>query len=176
MASTQVKLNPTGAVGATKINFPGFQKILDWTSAGSESSVSVTVAADTDKEFHISIRNLNGTNAVNLLLGEDTSTYGYQRITNTAGTVAAARDTSEATIIMCPALSICEATLLTPTGFQKTMFLQQTTYTSGTTIANHNLYGYAYDGTATFKSLDFSPASGNFTAGTRITVYARRTN
>ena len=169
----QAKLNPTGSA---KINFPGFQEILDFTSDGSESSVSVAVDGDTDKEYKIVISNLDAADAVNLLLGGDTSTYGYQRITNTAGTIASARDTSEATIIMCPALSLCEALLLTPSGFVKTMFLNQSTYTSGTTMANFNLYGYSYDGTATFTSLDFSSSSGNFTSGTRICVYARRSN
>jgi len=174
----QTKLNPTrGDVDAKgKLNFPGFQEILDFTSAGSESSVSAAVDGDTDKEYKIIVRNLDTADSVNLLLGGDTSTYGYQRMTNTAGTIAAAGDTSEATIILCPALSLCEATLLTPSGFQKTLFLNQSTYTSGTTMANFNLYAYAYDGTATFTSLDFSSASGNFTAGTRITVYARRSN
>jgi hypothetical protein len=167
----QAKLNPLG-----KVNFPGFQEILDFTSAGSESSVSVTIAADTDKEYKILVRNLDTADAVNLLLGGDTSTYGFQCLKNTAGTIAAARDTSEATIILCPALSLCEATLLTPTNFLKTLFVSQATYTSGTTMANYNLYSYVYDGTATFTSLDFSSASGNFTAGTRITVFARRTN
>jgi len=167
----QAKLNPLG-----KVNFPGFQEILDFTSAGSEASVSVTVDGDTDKEYRILIRNLDSSDAVNMLIGADTSTYGFQSLTNTGGTIAAARDTSEATIIMCPGLSLCEATLLAPSGFIKTLFLNQSTYTSGTTIANYNLRGYSYDGTATFTSLDFSSASGNFTAGTRITVYCRRSN
>lgn len=156
------------------LNFSCFQEILDFTATGSESSTSVAVDGDTDKEYKIVVRNLDSADAVNLLLGGDTTTYGYQRLTNTAGTIAAARDTSEATIGVCPALSLTEMSLSAPSGFIKTLFLTQLTYTSGTTMANFNIYGYSYDGTATFTSLDFSSASGNFTAGTRITVFARR--
>lgn len=165
------KLNPLG-----KLNFPGFQEILDFTSAGSESSVSVAVDGDTDKEYSICIRNLDGTNSVNMLLGGDTSTYGFQRVINSAGTITADRDTSEATIIVCPALSVTEASLITASGFIKSLFVTKSTYTSGTTIGSHSKQGYAYDGTATFSSIDFASSSGNFTAGTRITVYARRSS
>lgn len=168
----RAKLNP---VKADIFKFHGLLEILDFTSAGSESSVSATVDGDADREYVMLIRNLDAADAVNLLLNGDTSTYGFQSMTNTAATMAAARDTSEATIILCPALSITEAFLATPTGLQKTLNSYQGTYSSsGTTIANFNIYAYAYDGTANITSLDFSSASGNFTAGTRITVYKRK--
>jgi hypothetical protein len=159
---------------AMGVSFPDFDKILDFTSAGSESSVSATVT--NDLEYKIIIRNLDTADAINMLVNGDTSTMGYQRITNTARTIAALRDTSEATILVCPALGFSDTTLLAPSGFISTIFSDQTTYTSGTTIGLKALYGYSYDGTAALTSLDFSSASGNFTAGTRIIVYRRRVN
>lgn len=151
---------------------PDFDKILDFTSAGSESSVSVTVADNL--EYKIIARNLDTADAINMLVNSDTSTMGYQRITNAAGTVAAARDTSEAIILLCPALGISDTTLVAPSGYISTIVSKQTTYTSGTTIGLYAMYGYCYDGTAALTRLDFSSASGNFTSGTRIIVYARK--
>jgi hypothetical protein len=172
------KLNPTrGTVDAKgKLNFPGFQEILDFTSAGSESSVSVTVDGDTDKEYKIVVRNTTA-QVIALLLNNDNTAahYGFQYLDNTAGSVTAARTTA-ALIYTAYALGLCNVSLLTPTGFLKTAFTSQGIYTSGTTINQYNMFGQVWNSTANVTSLDFSPASGNFTSGTRITVYARRSN
>ena len=60
----RAKLNPvTLASGLpAKISFPGFQKIFDFTSAGSEAAVNVPVDGDTDKEYKVVIRNTGGFN------------------------------------------------------------------------------------------------------------------
>lgn len=166
------KINP---INDAKISFPGFQRIKDFTSAGGESSVSVVVDGDTDKEYIIYIRNLDSTNSVDMLIGADTSTYGFQYMQNAAGTVSAARDASESTIILCPPLSMADVYILSSAGFIKTIFTRYATFSSGTTISNIRNSGYSYDGTANFSTLDFSPSSGTFTAGTRIVAFVRRT-
>jgi hypothetical protein len=165
------KLNP---VGSAKINFPGFQEILDFTSAGSESSVSVAVDGDTDKEYKIVISTAADTNGVILKLNNAATNYGYQRIANFEGTIAALRDTTQTNMIISSYKGISESTLLTPTGFPKTLMASFGGILSGTTVRYCNIYGHTYNSTSNVTSLDFSCSSGNFTSGTRICVYARR--
>ena len=56
-----MKLGKLSPQGTSKLNFPGFQEILDFTATGSEASVSVAVDGDTDKEYIIDIRNTSTT-------------------------------------------------------------------------------------------------------------------
>jgi hypothetical protein len=167
----QCKLNPNSSV---KVNFPGFQEILDFTSAGSESSVSVTVDGDTDKEYKIVIRGI-GADLVWLRLDGATSGYGSQYLMNNAGTITSARATNGA-LIEAGAYNIIEGSLLTPTGFIKTFFSSEIRYSSGTTIGLTFTSGWAYNSTSNITTMDFIASNPNFASGTRITVYARRSN
>jgi hypothetical protein len=167
----QVKLNPLG-----KINFPGFQEILDFTSAGSEASVSVTVDGDTDKEYRIVVSNVGSQNLWLRLNNDSTADiYGRQYIYNNAGTITAARGTLNYLFISYNS-GYGEASLLTPSGLIKTMYKTTHLYSSGTTVGGTIIDGFSYNSTSNITSLDFLMASGNFTSGTRITVYARRSN
>jgi hypothetical protein len=170
----QAKLNPTGSA---KINFPGFQEILDFTSAGSESSVSVTVDGDTDKEYIICANNTDTGEVILLRLNNDSTAnkYGRQYIYNNAGTITSARQT-DASFRLTRILGLGVFNLLTPTGFLKTGFWISPAYTSGTTIGNILIEGLSFNSTSNVTSLDFLMESGNFTSGTRITVYCRRSN
>lgn len=163
------KLNPQG-----KLNFPGFQEILDFTSAGSESSVSVTVDGDTDKEYKILVRSTDSADIVRMALNNDTTAanYGRQYIYNNSGTITAARDTSVP--LLGNKLANSETSLLTPSGFIKTLFNNPLVYSTGTTIQEYFLAGQSYNSTANITSLNFYMSSGNFTSGTRISVFARR--
>lgn len=163
------KLKP---VSGAKINFPGFQQILDFTSAGSESSVSVTVDGDTDKEYKIMIRNLDAADAIYATLDGSTA-CGYQLLKNASGTISASRGAT-AVLGICQALSLADITFLLPTGFLKTSLNRVSVHSSGTTMSEYHLYGIVNNDTSGTSSMEFTPASGNFTAGTRITVYARR--
>ena len=167
------KLNPQPTA---RLNFPGFQEILDFTSAGSESSVSVTVDGDTDKEYKIIIRNLTS-QQIYIRPNNDSgaTNYGYQYLLNNAGTITAARNVTTS-IFPTGTLSEDTYTFLTPTGFLKTAFNDRNGYTSGTTIGLFLVAGSVWNSTSNVTSLDFVSASGNFTTGTRITVYARRSN
>ena len=167
----QVKLNPQGTA---KLNFPGFQEILDFTSAGSEASVSVAVNGDVDKEAKIYIRNLSSAQVINVTLNTGLS-YGQQYLQNSAGTITAAQAT-DATIMTCGLLALAEETILLPAGFVKTGFQTDNRYTSGTTIGLLKLMGLVANSTDNITSIVFTPASGNFTADTRIYVGVRRSN
>lgn len=167
----QAKLNP---YNDAKISFPGFQRILDFTATGAESTKSVAVDGDTDKEYRIVVRNL-GASSMSLRLNGDTgSKYGSQNIVNNGGSIAAAR---VVTTYFTPAIntSIGEMTLLTPSGFIKTGTSFVSRYTTGTTMDYKFDQGVSFNETANITSLDFFDlASAAWTAGTRITVYARR--
>jgi hypothetical protein len=140
--------------------------------------VSVAVDGDTDKEYKIVVRNLNTSQALVLLLNNDSTAnnYGQQYILNNAGTISAARSTNEGRIAFYRLGSVQTTTLLTPTGFIKTAFNEDGQSTSGTTVSLFMVRGYSYNSTNNITSLNFVSASGNFTSGTRITVYARRSN
>lgn len=169
---------PTRAYDNTKgkLNFPGFQEILDFTSAGSESSVSVAVDGDTDKEYKIVFRNLTSVTCYMRLNGDTgASAYGYQQLQNDNGTITASRGTTSV-MSFFNALSNNIYTLLTPTGFVKTGFAERNLYTSGTTMRGVVGIGHSYNSTSNITAISFFTDSGNFTAGTRITVYARRSN
>ena len=166
------KLNP---VGTAKLNFPGFQEILDFTSAGSESSVSVTVDGDTDKEYKIVYRSAGSDQTVLRLNNDSTANiYGRQYILNDAG-ISAGRSTDSG-FSMSWTTGLLTFSLLTPTSFIKTLFFDFNRWSSGTTISFFGLQGWSYNSTSNITSLNFLTTSGNFTSGTRITVYARRSN
>lgn len=164
------KLNP---YNNAKISFPGFQEILDFTSAGSESSVSVAVNGDVDKEYKIVVRGLHTSGNITLRLNNDSTAdkYGRQYLINQGGTISSGRSTATGMIVGA-ALGLNVISLLTPTGFIKTAFLEDNTYTSGTTMANIIRTGWSFNSTANVTSIDF--IFSLFTTGTRICVYARR--
>lgn len=164
------KLNP---YNDAEISFPGFQRIHDFTATGSESSTSVTVDGDTDKEYRIVVRGLQDAGNITLRLNNDATAgkYGRQYLLNQAGTISAGRSTGTGMIVGA-AKGINIISLLTPSGFIKTSFFEDNTYTSGTTMANIIRTGWSFNSTSNVTSLDFI---FSFTAGTRIVVYARRT-
>lgn len=156
-----------------KISFPGFQRILDFTATGSESTKSITVDGDTDKEYKILVRNVSSSPDVIIRLNADSgSNYGRQYLDNSSGSITASRGTRTGINAFYNGLGTIN--LLTPTGFVKTFFDQELIYVSGTTISNCDITGYVWNNTANVTSIDFGMSSGNFAAGTRIIVYARR--
>jgi hypothetical protein len=178
---------PTRATGgreqianAGKESFPGFQRIGDFTSAGTESSYSLAVNGDTDKEYMINFFNANPSNFLYFRLNNDSggTSYGYQYLFNGSGSVSAARGVSS---FLNTSQYLSESTyrLLTPMGMVKTCYNSVGSYnsgtSSGTTLHRYAATGSVWDSTANVTSLNFSLDSGNFTAGTRITVYVRRT-
>ena len=174
----QAKLNPQrGDVDAKgKISYPGFQEILDFTSAGSESSASITVDGDTDKEYIICIRNSGG-NEVHMRLNSDSGTnYGQQYLLNYQGTITAASQATTTIQLCSNPLGISETKLCTPSGFIKTAFTMGASFNSGTTIDYWRGYGFSWNNTANVTLINLYSSSGNFTSGTRIVVYARRSN
>jgi hypothetical protein len=165
------KLNP---VGTAKIEFPGFQEILDFTSTGAESSISATVDGDTDKEYKIMLYSTDTDSLFYMTLnGDSGNNYGYQRLTNTAGTIAAARgETSVMAIAVYT--NIMDMTLLTPTGLIKTLFYSYNKYTTGTTIDRSYWHGCSYNSTSNITSITFTSDAGAWAAGVRVFIYARR--
>lgn len=155
-----------------EVEFYGYKELMNWTSAGSESSVSLTVDGDTDMEYVIETRNLTG-QYILLRLNNASSNYGRQFIANTAGTITAARQTLTY-ILGCYALSFNRIIISTINGFPKFITQANQIYTSGTTISNFHLIGDVYNSTDNITSLDFICNSGNFTAGTNIRVLSRR--
>jgi hypothetical protein len=167
----QSKLNPQTSA---KINFPGFQEILDFTSAGSESSTSVTVDGDTDKEYKIICRNLS-TTSIHVRLNNDSgNNYGFQYLDNTSGSISAARSTANNYGGYLYSNGLTEMSVLTPSSCIKTMFVSNGVWSSGTTINEYLTWGFSWNSTSNVTSINFVPITGNFTSGTRITVYARR--
>lgn len=160
--------------GTAKLNFPGFQEILDFTATGSEASKSVTVDGDTDKEYIVYVRNL-GVNEINITLNGATTDYGRQYIVNNAGSVTAARNTT-AWIAYVHGIGEVIGTLSTPKGLQKLWTSSHNAYTSGTTVGVSMLFHMTYNSTANVTSIDFASSAGNMASGSRITVYARRSN
>jgi hypothetical protein len=177
------KLRPTFTSGSStsgngKLNFPGFQEVLDFTATGSESSTSCTVDSNTDKEYIILVRNVaTGTSSVLLKLNNDgtAGNYGYQYLYNASGSITAARATSNAYFMGESAYKTLSVKhLLTPNGFTKILWNCLNEYSSGTTVGNNSVFGYVHNTTSNITSIDFASSSGNFTSGTRIVVYARR--
>lgn len=164
------KLQPQG-----KVEFDGYQELMNWTSAGSESSVSLTVDGDTDMEYVIEARNLDADDRVGLRLNNDSTAgiYGHQYIQNSSGTITAARAT-EAVMYITDDLGRGSLTISTISGFTKFLLNNVSGYTSGTTIPTLRLFGRVYNSTSNITSLDFLSESGNFTAGTNIRVLGRR--
>jgi len=175
----QAKLNPQYVSGTAqgKLNFPGFQEILNFTSVGSESSISVTVDGDVDKEYKVIVRNLITDQHIYMRMNADAgaTSYGYQRIYNDGGNISAARGTLSGFYVN-PIKGLNEYSIFTPTGFLKTGFMTAARYDSGTALNVSYIAGSVYNSTSNITSLGFYPASGNFVTGTSIIVYARRSN
>ena len=168
------KLNPQGT---SKINFPGFQEILDFTATGSESSVALTVDGDVDKEYRITIRNTSTTDSVCLRINNDSTAnrHGRRYLQNYLGTITSNQNTGTFWYLgFVGGSGITE--VLTPTGLIKTCFTQSNNYASGTTIENCYIAGNSFNSTANVTLLYFLMSSGAFPTGTRITIYARRSN
>ena len=161
------KLQPKSTV-----EFDGYQELMNWTSAGSESSVSLTVDGDTDMEYVIEARNLTAQN-MNLRLNNASSNYGRQALCNVGGTISALRQTLTY-ILGCYAISLNRIIISTINGFPKFTNMIPHVYTSGTTISDFYLIGDVYNSTNNITSLNFICNSGNFTAGTNIRVLGRR--
>jgi hypothetical protein len=162
-------------VNNAKLSFPGFQEIGDFTSAGGEASWSLAVDGDTDKEYLIYVKNMDTADVIFMQLNGDTGTnYGYQQLRNAAGTIEATRVTNAAYMNYAYDDGVNWSMLLTPTGFIKTSFNMGCRTSTGTTIDRLIVEGYSWNNTANVTSIGWVMSSGNFTAGTRITVYARR--
>jgi hypothetical protein len=158
-------------------SFPDFDKILDFTSAGSESSVSVAVNGDVDKEYQVIVRNPSGSANVYTRLNNDSgSNYGHQYLLNDTGTVVASRPAANTILTNTQASNLSNEVIIAPTGFIKTSFHRRFLYVSGTSLEGLYLYGNSYNSTSNITSINFVSSSGNFTAGTRIIVYRRRVN
>lgn len=169
MATTEVKLNPTNYA---KISFPGWQLVSSFTSAGAESSLAVTVAGDTDKEYWVYVSNKASSNSIFVRLNNDSGTnYGYQYVDNNAGTITASRGTLSG---LWTANTEFFMFLQCPTSLLKEATIQYFKYSTGTTISFSGSLNAVYNSTSNITSINFVSASGNFTSGTRITVYARR--
>jgi hypothetical protein len=169
---------PYGSDLPGKINFPGFQEIADFISDGTESSFSLAVDGDTDKEYKIEIRS-GGAEWICMRLNNDAKSgnYGRQYLQNSGGSITAARLANETYMYLGGGAGSGQASLLTPVGFPKTVFDSFIYNVSGTTVGNFSIQGWTYTPTANVVSLDFMPDTNvNFSAGTRITVYARRSN
>lgn len=163
------KLNPAGTAA---VNFPGFQIIDDWTSAGGEASHSVAVNSDTDKEYKIYIRNTN-TNGMYVQPNNDTSNGGFQYHQNNAGTVTAAKGT-QGGIVTINALSVNVIDFSAPTGLSKMASYQDPLYGTGTTVTQSKTWTTVWNVTDNITTIRFIPTTGNHVAGTQIIVFARR--
>lgn len=152
----------------------GFKQIADFTSAGSESSMSVTVNSDVDLEYRIDVFNTSTLRYLRIVLNSDTgANYGYQFIYNTAGVVTAARSAVSELTLSNNIRGLGSLTILAPVGFIKTCFDSQQSWLSGTTVNQCGIEGQVWNNTASITNMTMSPNIGNFTSGTRITVYAR---
>lgn len=167
------KLQPQG-----KVEFDGYQELMNWTSAGSESSVSLSVDGDTDMEYVIEARDLTaGNDSIRLRLNNDSTAgiYGRQFLYNNAGTISSGRDTDTSWVITSK-YSNTYATISTINGFIKfyKSFIGMQTSIPSTAINEVVLQGCSYNSTSNITSLVFFPHTGNFTAGTNIRVLGRR--
>lgn len=161
--------------GGAATPFPDFDKILDFTSDGSDSSVSVSVDGDTDKEYKVLIRSTDADH-VWIRLNSDTGTnYGFEYLDNTSGSLAAA-NTALSSWYVTLADGIGQVTLLTPTGLTKTGFQNLGQRSTGTTVIEYRSSGFSYNSTSNITAINFLMSSGNFASGTRIIVYARKVN
>ena len=156
------------------VAFPDFDKILDFTSAGSEASVSVDVS--NDLEYKVLCYNKITNQVINFQFNTDTGdNYGYQYLLNNAGTISAGRNASNY-FMRTQYKGWSEVTAIAPEGFIKTSFNYGGRWSSGTTVEYFILWGHSWNNTANISSIQATPATGNFASGTRIIVYRRRVN
>lgn len=169
----QGKLNPQNGA---KISFPGFQEIFDFTSDGTSGSTSCTVDGNTDKELILLIRNFQVDELINVFLNNDQTgaNYGRQYLYNSTGSLSAGTGTGAP---ICDAKGMSKFSILVPSSMLKTIFNVRPFYSSGSTLTSFMIDARSWNNTANVTSLNFLCASSaNFTAGTRITIYARRSN
>lgn len=140
------------------------------------SSVSLTVNGDVDKEYKFLVLALATKYVYFTLNGDAGANYGIQLIENDSGTISAAKATGQPSLLTGFPLGLGETSLFTPVGLVKTSYSNYCMYTSGTTMRIFTLRGGVYNSISNITSITFIPDSGNFTAGTRIIVFARRTN
>lgn len=156
------------------MKFPGSQRIYDWTSAGTEASKSFPVNSDKDLEYLIFANNTNTVQPFRILLNNDSGTnYGFQHGINTAGTISSSTS-SYAALAEIGALENAWIRVMCPVGFQKAAFMERAGYSSGSTLSRHVTIAHNWGSTVEVKSLDFVSNSGNFVAGTRFIIFARR--
>jgi hypothetical protein len=172
MPSNRLIPNSVGA----KLNFPGYQEIFDFLSVGGETSVPCFVDSDTDKDFIIYTRNTNSSYTILLRLNSDAgANYGQQQGYDYQGTIYAGRNTNLTALNInasYPSASI--GSLIAPVGGTKKLICQDLLYVSGTTIDLTRKVVGVWNNTASINLFTFLMSTGNFTAGTRITVFARR--
>ena len=165
------KLRPYG-----DINFPGFQSICEFVASGAETSKTVSVDGDTDKEYIIYVRNLSTANDILVRLNADSgANYGYQYFRNLDGTITAARSTTATTLFAVDVKDSIFVHLLTPVGFNKTGFFMRNRLDTGNDVDMELVVGCVYNNTANITSINFSMSSGYFSAGSSIFVFAGRT-
>lgn len=139
----------------------------------SYATYNLAVDGDTDKEYLINARNLSARSILLNINYQAVNLFGRQYIYNSAGTIGATRDTANLTI--CTTLSASRSVVKTPASLQKTILVEFARFTTGTTIEQYFVSGGAWKSTDAVGALNFSlHSTGIFTAGTRITVYARR--
>jgi hypothetical protein len=154
---------------------PNIEKLLDYTCTGSDASVTLTVAGNTDLEYYLIINNLNTSQQINVTLNGDTaSNYGDQYLGNLSGSIVAQRTTNFATIINTPVTSSAFFNISTTNGFQAYALLEDTRWSSGTTISGCLIRSRVWNNTAQVTSITAAIGSGNFTANSRIIIYGRR--
>jgi hypothetical protein len=143
---------------------------------GGYSSIDVAVNSDTDLEYYIVVRNLDATNTINCLLNYALTGYGYQYIYNNAGSISAARGT-DTKLAECRKKSLSVVSLLCPVGFTHTAYRSSVEWSSGTTVTAGIWSGTVHNSTSPVTAISFRcGANAPMTSGTRITVFARRTN
>jgi hypothetical protein len=135
----------------------------------------LAVNGDVDKEYKIYVY-MPSVKTVYVRLNNDGgSNYGRRYVDNNNGSVTTAGDA-----VVCFytgggfGVEMAELSLLTPSSNIKTCLVMRCDLISGTTIRDINVTGYSYNSTANITLLSFLSSSAEFSAGTKISVYARR--
>lgn len=155
-----------------KVKFPGMQKIVDFVSDNTVSSLNVTVDGDTDKEYIIYVKDAGTTTGIYQRLNGDSVNYGRQTILDTAGSITASRNTTNTIGFPLPYSGSMTHLFCLP----DIVLGQQihNDWTSGTTIGTFKYDSMSFNSTANVVTISFNAYSGNFATGTRIIIYARR--
>jgi hypothetical protein len=132
------------------------------------------VDGDTDKEYKIVCMNMNASYSVQVQLNNAATSYGYHNLFNSAGSISSGRNSTG--VLTSFYYGVTEFTLLTASGIVKMGYTANPFYGTGTTVDSLFLWGNNYVTTGNITLMNFFSNTGNFTSGTRITVYARRSN